>query len=122
MRRLQSVNDNFHALYPEGRWGVDFNEHRFALFDFFKNGNEKKTALWQLSSGERDEEKIITGVTIDIGISGTVISEKSRIPKDDRWVVVVGPEHGDTVLIQLLDKAATAFFERLSLIVIRPGR
>ncbi len=32
---------------------------------------------------ERDEEKIITGVTIDIGISGTVISEKSRWQRNE---------------------------------------
>ncbi|MDZ6762810.1 hypothetical protein U4W44_22950 [Escherichia coli] len=112
---MQSVNDNFHALYPEGRWGVDFNEHRFALFDFFKNGKRKKTAFMAIEFRERDEEKIITGVTIDIGISGTVISEKSRIPKTRPWVVV-GPEHGEYSTYSTLDKAATAFFERLSLI------
>ncbi|HBN7180950.1 TPA: hypothetical protein L3408_004536, partial [Escherichia coli] len=96
-------------------WGVDFNEHRFALFDFFKNGKRKKTAFMAIEFRERDEEKIITGVTIDIGISGTVISEKSRIPKRRPWVVV-GPEHGEYSTYSTLDKAATAFFERLSLI------
>ena len=46
---------------------------------------------------------------------GTVISEKSRIPKRRPWVVV-GPEHGEYSTYSTLDKAATAFFERLSLI------
>lgn len=52
------------------------------LYLIFKNG-KRKTAFMAIEFRERDEEKIITGVTIDIGISGTVISEKSRIPKDD---------------------------------------
>ena len=82
---------------------------------FLKTGNEKKTAFMAIEFRERDEDKIITGVTIDIGISGTVISEKSRIPKRRPWVVV-GPEHGEYSTYSTLDKAATAFFERLSLI------
>lgn len=74
---------------------------------FLKTGNEK-TAFMAIEFRERDEEKIITGVTIDIGISGTVISEKSRIPKRRPWVVV-GPEHGEYSTYSTLDKAATAF-------------
>ncbi|MDP0959235.1 hypothetical protein Q6334_29470, partial [Klebsiella pneumoniae] len=58
---------------PVVRWGFDFNEHRFDLFVFFKNGKRKKKAFMAIEFRERDEEKIITGVTIYIGISGTVI-------------------------------------------------
>lgn len=68
---------------------------------------------------ERDEEKIITGVTIDIGISGTVISEKSRIPKK----TTMGSGWSRTRRIQYLfnfGQGCYSVFERLSLIASGP--
>ena len=113
---MQSVYEDFHSLYPEGRWGVEFKDHEFALFDFFKNGKRKKTAFMAIQFMERQEDETRTEITIDVSLSGVVISEGARTPKRRPWVVT-GPGRGELRTYSTLDKAATEFFKRLSLMV-----
>lgn len=65
---------------------------------------------------ERHEDETRTEITIDVSLSGVVISEGARTPKRRPWVVT-GPWRGELRTYSTLDKAATEFFKRLSLMV-----